>query len=482
LLKSSAEAVVAFGDAQAEFPAIAGGKGASLSRMATAGFPVPQGFVVSAGAFREFMDACGGLALVERLTTNLDIDDAHAVELAADSMRKMILSTPLPAPLAQAIVAAHARLEHGDLVAVRSSAVSEDGLTASFAGQQESYLNVRGGDAVLDRVRECWASFFSPRALFYRAQKAVLGDARMAVVVQEMVQADKSGVMFTVDPIRNRRECMVVEGAPGLGEAIVSGEITPDHYVISRADGAIVEVFIPDDDYGRVLSDAELNSLREIGLRLEGFFGSPQDVEWCIRGAEILVLQSRPITTLATKTESPLIQLGRLWVIENYPYNSTHLLKSLEWVDRLAADASEAVRLATLTHDMERAFGGPDAVPIKMSDRAYEEAHSNRSARIVGEWLRANGAGDALTNEVQRLIRVHEWGGSPDANLVQAADSLSFLETNVDLMLGFAKTGKYSCTDIAVKFDQMYERIQVPAASALARPMWERAKARLEAL
>ena len=182
------------------------------------------------------------------------------------------------------------------------------------------------------------------------------------------------------------------------------------------------------------------------------------------------------------QTESALIQLGRLWVIENYPYNSTHLLKSLEWVGRLAPDASEAVRLATLTHDMERAFGGPDAIPIKMSDRAYEEAHSNRSARIVGEWLLANGAPGGLASDVEDLIRVHEWGGSPDANLVQAADSLSFLETNIDLMLGFAKTGKYSRADIAFKIDQMYERIQLPAATALARPMWERAKARLEAL
>ena len=181
------------------------------------------------------------------------------------------------------------------------------------------------------------------------------------------------------------------------------------------------------------------------------------------------------------RTESPLIQLGRLWVIEHYPYNSTHLLKALEWVDRLAADASEPVRLATLTHDMERAFGGPDAIPITMNDRAYEEAHSNRSARIVGEWLRANGAQDELAREVEGLIRVHEWGGSPDANLVQAADSLSFLETNIDLMLGFAKTGKYSRSDIAIKFDQMYERIQLPAAKDLARPMWERAKIRLEA-
>jgi len=180
--------------------------------------------------------------------------------------------------------------------------------------------------------------------------------------------------------------------------------------------------------------------------------------------------------------ESSLVQLGRLWVIDNYPYNSTHLLKSLEWLDRVAPDASEAVRLATLTHDMERAFGGPDAIPIKMSDRAYEEAHSNRSARIVGEWLRANGAHAELIRDVEALIRVHEWGGSPDANLVQAADSLSFLETNIDLMVGFARAGKYSTQDIAFKFDQTYERIQVPAVKQLARPMWEKAKSRLEDL
>ena len=181
------------------------------------------------------------------------------------------------------------------------------------------------------------------------------------------------------------------------------------------------------------------------------------------------------------RTESTFIVLGRRWVIDNYPYNSTHLLKSLEWIDRLAPHASEAVRLATLTHDMERAFGGPDAIPIKLSDRAYEEAHSNRSASIVGGWLRANGAAGDLADAVERLIRVHEWGGTPEANLVQAADSLSFLETNIDLMLGFANTGKYSRADVAHKIDQMYERIQVPAAKELARPMWELAKKKLEA-
>ena len=180
-----------------------------------------------------------------------------------------------------------------------------------------------------------------------------------------------------------------------------------------------------------------------------------------------------------TEHRSALLQRACSWVFEKYLYNRTHLLASLDWVERLAPDASEAVRLATVTHDMERAFGGPDAIPIKMNDRAYEEAHSNRSARIVAEWLRANGAAADLESAVAGLIRVHEWGGSPDADLVQAADSLSFLETNVDLMIGFAKTGKYAPAVIADKFDQMYERIRVPQARELARPLWQRAKAAL---
>ena len=178
--------------------------------------------------------------------------------------------------------------------------------------------------------------------------------------------------------------------------------------------------------------------------------------------------------------DSRLIELGRRWVVDNYPYNSTHLLKSLDWVDRIAPGASPAVRLATLTHDMERAFGGPDALPILMNDREYEHAHSVRSARIVGAWLLASGADAKLVQAVTELILLHEWGGSPDANLVQAADSLSFLETNVDLMIGFVQGGRYSLEQVALKFDQMYERIQVPLAKQLARPMWQQARARLE--
>jgi Domain of unknown function (DUF4202) len=182
---------------------------------------------------------------------------------------------------------------------------------------------------------------------------------------------------------------------------------------------------------------------------------------------------------MAERRETRLVALGRSWVIEHYPYNRTHLLKTLDWLDRLQPEAPEAVRLAALMHDMERAFGGPDAIPIVMNSREYEEAHSNRSARIVGAWLREQKADEELVVRVESLIRVHEWGGSPDADLVQAADSLSFLETNVELMASFIESGKHAKPVIAAKIDQMYERIRVPEARTLARPMWEAAVARL---
>ncbi len=296
--KSLVDVVVFFDDLPPESRQIAGGKGSSLSRMAIAGLPVPPGFVVLADAFAGFLTACGGVTVIAALTKDLDIEDAAALDAASSRIRRLILETPMPQSLAGAIRNAHERLPHRDNVAVRSSAVAEDGNTASFAGQQESYLNVQSPEDVLDRVKHCWASFFLPRALFYRAQKGALADTRMAVVVQQMVLADTSGVLFTVDPIRGRRDRMVVEAARGLGEAIVSGEIIPDHYVVSRDEDDVVDTVLTDDAAGPVLRRGELMRLRDLGVRLERFFGSPQDVEWCIRGEELLLLQSRPITTL----------------------------------------------------------------------------------------------------------------------------------------------------------------------------------------
>ena len=181
--------------------------------------------------------------------------------------------------------------------------------------------------------------------------------------------------------------------------------------------------------------------------------------------------------------ESPLMEAARRWVLDEYAYNNYHLLKSLDWLDTIAPGSSEAVRLATLTHDMERAFPGPDQpVMTTFDDPEYLAAHSARSARIVGAWLREKGADEQLVSEVEDLLRVHEVGGWTEANLVQAADSLSFLETNVDLFLNMVRSGKRTMQEVQRKFDLSYDRIQLPHAKQLALPLLEQANARLAAL
>ena len=179
--------------------------------------------------------------------------------------------------------------------------------------------------------------------------------------------------------------------------------------------------------------------------------------------------------------ESPLIEAARAWVIEYYPYNRHHLLKTLEWLDRVAPDSAEAVRLAALTHDMERAFPGPDQPVIKtLSDPEYERQHSLRSARIVGTWLREQHAKEALVEHVEALIVAHEFGGWHEADLVQAVDSLSFLETNIDLFLGFVRSGKHPAHEVRKKFNSMFGRIQIPRLKDMAQPLLDRALERLD--
>src|SRR5437867_3378442 len=171
-------------------------------------------------------------------------------------------------------------------------------------------------------------------------------------------------------------------------------------------------------------------------------------------------------------TQTALVNAATQWVIDRYPYNSYHLLNTLEWLDRIAPGSSEAVRLAALTHDMERAFPGPDQpVMTTFDDPDYLAAHSARSARIVGAWLREQGADEQLASQVEDLLRVHEVGGWPEANLVQAADSLSFLETNVDLFLNMVRSGRRTIEEVQRKFDLSYDRIQVPHAKQLALPL-----------
>jgi pyruvate, water dikinase len=286
-----------FGDEACLEVARAGGKGASLARMTGLGLPVPEGFVVPADCLASVVDAAALRAALP--------DHAKAQEIVA------------AAPVPDEIAAAYAQLGERPPVAVRSSACAEDSDTASYAGQQETYLHVRGADAVRDRVRDCWASFFSERAIFYRARKGSLDDLGMAVVVQRMVCSEVAGVLFTCDPVRVRRDRMVVEAVLGLGEAAVSGAVTPDHYVLKRdgtvkkakvamqpfaivplADGGTQERRLgPDDGGAQKLTEEQLRELARIGDDLEQRLGRPQDIEWAIEDGEIYVLQARPVTT-----------------------------------------------------------------------------------------------------------------------------------------------------------------------------------------
>jgi pyruvate,water dikinase len=253
------------------------------------------------------------------LIAEVDVNEAAALEHAAAEIRALVLSTPLPANVESSIRGAYLELDR-PLVAVRSSAVGEDSEVASFAGLHETFLGVLGPDAVIARIQECWASFFTPRALFYRRQRGVVMEAGVAVVVQEMVAADISGVTFTVDPIQRRRDRMVIEAVRGLGETMVSGRLTPDHYVVDRSTGSLIQevigtqpfalIYDPDSgttverelpgaaDSTPLLASPHLASLREMALRLEALFGVPQDIEWSFREGELFLLQSRPITTI----------------------------------------------------------------------------------------------------------------------------------------------------------------------------------------
>ena len=295
--------VLRFGDDGCLDVMQAGGKGASLARMASLGLPVPPGFVVAADALSA---ALGDRA---KELASLTAPDAERAQ-------RIVGEAAMEEELREAIGRAYAELGEDAPVAVRSSACAEDSHEASFAGQQETYLHVRGAEAVLERIRDCWGSFFSERALFYRSQKGSLDDLGMAVVVQRMVDADVAGVLFTVDPVRRRKDRMVVEAVFGLGEACVSGQVTPDNYVLARdgtvkrrrlsvqplviesgPDGGTVERQLdPSAGVEATLDEPQLRELARLGDDLQGRLHGPQDIEWAFEDGELYVLQARPVT------------------------------------------------------------------------------------------------------------------------------------------------------------------------------------------
>ena len=310
---------------------IAGGKGANLGELTQAGIPVPSGFVITSATYQKFMDETGITQKIMDILDALDVNNNKELQESAREIKKIIIETEIPDEISSLIIESYNALCHrigkeNAFVAVRSSATAEDLPEASFAGQQDTYLNVKGPEDMIKYVRKCWASLFGARAIFYREENNFdHSKVYIAVVVQEMVDAEKAGVMFTVHPSTGE-EKILIEGAWGLGEAVVSGTVTPDTYWVDKATGEIlrkqiseknimfqkksengqtVKVPVPEDLKNKqVLNEDEIAQLVELGKRIQEHYQFPQDTEWAIENGKIFMLQSRPVTTLDMGTAS----------------------------------------------------------------------------------------------------------------------------------------------------------------------------------
>jgi phosphoenolpyruvate synthase/pyruvate phosphate dikinase len=318
-------AVLGFPEIDESLLPVVGGKGANLGELSRiAGVCVPDGFCVTTDAYRAVVERNGEVSALVAELAGLQADDRAAIGVAAARIRAVIETLPMPAEIERPIRDRLALLGNDVPCAVRSSATAEDLPSSSFAGQQDTYLNVRGPDAVLRDVRRCWASLFTDRAVAYRIKAGFDHRAvQLAVVVQRMVFPEAAGIMFTADPVSSNRNVVSIDAGFGLGEAMVSGLVTPDTYRV-RA-GAVVDRLVstqttelrPAPDGGteerpveparrhrQTLADEQILALAQLGRRIEAHFGSPQDIEWGLVDGRLHVLQSRPITTLYPVPES----------------------------------------------------------------------------------------------------------------------------------------------------------------------------------
>lgn len=292
---------------------LVGGKGANLGELYNSGFNIPNGFVVSTKGFQEVMNSKIEDKIKEKLE-DLDIENHDQLQVFSEELKSLFLKE-IPKEVEEEIREAYKKLGE-PLVAVRSSATSEDAEKTSFAGQFTTFLNVSDEEELIEMVKECWASLFNPRVLMYQdAHEISPFGTEMAVVVQKMIDSDKSGVSFSKTPVGDDNE-VLIEGAFGLGEAVVSGSITPDEYRVDRESKEItkkkvnkqaiyhtkenqetVEKEMPEEKQGeQVLNEKEILKIADLALRIEDHYGKPQDIEWCMAEDELFLLQSRPIT------------------------------------------------------------------------------------------------------------------------------------------------------------------------------------------
>lgn len=392
--------------------ALAGGKGANLGELTKARIPVPPGFIVTADAYFYFLREAKLTDKIHEYLEPLDVEDSKELEKIASRVKELISSASMPPSIAKEIKKAYQKMGNG-MVAVRSSATAEDLPEASFAGQQRTFLNVEGGDNVVAAVQDCWASLFEPRAIFYRVEHGFDHlKVGIAVPVQRMVQSEAAGVMFTLDPMTNDESKIVIEAAFGLGETVVSGELTPDLYVVEKEGLRVSEkniakqewqlvknpatkrkkqednirVLIPVPEQTRQkLTDEEIVSLASLAKEIEVLYQFPQDIEWAKEQDKLYIVQTRPVTTIKPPKE-----------LEEAEVKGTMLLKGIPASPGIAAGLVELVYHAS---EIDKVGEGevlvaemttPDFVPAMkraagiVTDRGGRTCHAAIVSRELG--------------------------------------------------------------------------------------------------
>jgi len=392
---------------------IAGGKGANLAEMYNIGLPVPPAFIVTSNAYSKFLEYNELKEKIFDLLSDLDYENTEELEKRTKKIREMIVNSEIPDDIEEEIIEAYETLSMSDVnffikepcfVAVRSSATAEDLLSASFAGQQETFLNVKGNSSLLEAIKKCWASLFTARATYYRHKKGFSHEKTLiAVIVQKMINAEKSGVTFTINPTNNDKTKIVIEAVFGLGEGIVSGTIEPDYYLVDKENLRIVEkkigikkleftrdssgknikVELPfEKQVQQVLEDWEIKKLAEYGIKIEKHYNWPQDIEWAIEGGNIYIVQTRAVTTVEKEIKERKIE-------------AKPLLRGL------GASSGIGVGFAKIIHDLSELskiqkgdvlvtkMTNPDMVPVMMKSEAIvtDEGGLTCHAAIVSREL-----------------------------------------------------------------------------------------------
>lgn len=404
---------------------IAGGKGASLAEMYNNKFPVPPGFIVTAQAYDYFIEKSGLRNQIINLVNSIDVDDTKQLESTAKKIREIIVDAPVPSEMRNDIAEAYQVLDverdkikqrgvtesalailrnshEPPFVAVRSSATMEDLADASFAGQQETFLNVKGVDSLVESVKKCFASLFTARAIYYRKKKGFATEkGYLAVVVQRMIDSQKSGVMFSKNPLKNDGN-IVIEAVFGLGEGIVSGMISPDHYVLNTklelidqkvsdkkialtrsSSGKTEEVKLsPEISQREVLNGHELKILGQYGLKLEEHYGKPQDIEFAIDRDGVFIVQSRPITTVVRENTQEIEGNVLLSGLAASPGVASGIVKIVHSLDELSKVSKGSVLVTKMTNpDMVVAMAKASAI---ITDEGGATSHAAIVSREMG--------------------------------------------------------------------------------------------------